>query len=226
MLKFEVPQDAVFYAILNETFIFGEDILTLEKTSKVDTKDSTFAWVVKAFGYAGALKTIKQLRKEQDNQSRLVIPNDYHLRLIYQMLCKFSESHNEEVQDSGVQEIDGFALSKIKFNALVELYFGDIDSLHMKLPASGKLKADDLIMQEADLESEFLTLGDKFYVEGATYPQLDDDVSLMAPINDFEDALVEEEDAVADFYADEDDYDDPLADYGMGDDEDNWGYED
>lgn len=235
MLKFEVPQDAAFFSLLNEALHFAETVLSGEKAAKTKTADSQFPWIAQAFGYVGALKAIVDLKKEQESEESLVVPSDNHLHLIHQALLAFGEHHNEEVVESGIQELDGFAIGAIKHSELAELYFGDIENILAKTPSKGKLKAGDLVMSEVDADEEFLQLGEKFYVEGASYPQVEGDPQAgpSAGALDDDDETMEVDldgdldgDEEAGFYDDEDEYDDPLADYGTGDDEDNWGYED
>ena len=236
MLKFEVPQDGVFFSFLNESLNYGEDILTQEQEQKVDKDDSAFPWIRAAFGYEGALSAIMAVRSEQEKDTSLVSPDDNYLHLLHQILLKYTEFHNAEVDESGIQEIEGFALARIKYSELVELYFGDIETILTSLPKKGTFQEGDLLLKEVEADEDFLNLGETYYKEAAAYPQIDkaDEAGLHVGAAIDEEETYEETDTSADeeddefrsFYDDGEDRNDPLSDYGSGNDEDNWGYED
>ena len=140
MLRFQRPPDAVFQAILRESLDcsigFIEVLMDKNEYDEAlasEDMDVVYPALAKVFTPSLALDTLQNLKRRLDRPEIYQL-NDYHYRLLFDVMAYFSEIHNGMVAMSGSREerkemsfVDPFYIESIDIDGIVELYFFDID---------------------------------------------------------------------------------------------------
>lgn len=138
MLRFETPPDRIFMAILEESISLMIDLIREIKAVK-DLPGNELEFLLptagKVFGPLTAIKTRKRILA-CNKRPGLYRLNDYHYLLLYDTLQYFCEIHNDMVKEahSGFEKqrmskVGAFYIERIDFDALIDIYFYDIDFL-------------------------------------------------------------------------------------------------
>lgn len=138
MLRFETPPDRIFMAILEESISLMIDLIREIKAVK-DLPGNELEYLLptagKVFGPLTAIKTLKRILA-CNKRPGLYRLNDYHYLLLYDTLQYFCEIHNDMVKEahSGFEKqrmskVGAFYIERIDFDALIDIYFYDIDFL-------------------------------------------------------------------------------------------------
>jgi hypothetical protein len=136
MLRFEIPPDDVFSAILEESLAFAaEEIKDLLEAEDRQLYESILLCGHRIFRPKIALQTLDHLLACH-RKPELYVLNDYHYLLIYDVLHYFSSIHHQEVKSAKggkarreASAVGPFRIEKIDFDAIVDLYFWDTDFL-------------------------------------------------------------------------------------------------
>jgi hypothetical protein len=140
MLRFQDPPDDVFTAILQESFEYAigmiEDILEYDDELEIkEVFEGIFPYAAKVFSPQMALETLKKLL-DCHRKPELYYLNDYHFLLIYTVLHSYCTIHNDYVQEARnikenkeLSKVGPFYIEQIDFNAILDLYFWDLDFL-------------------------------------------------------------------------------------------------
>ena len=136
MLRFKIPPDTVFQAILRKSIDYAIDVLSdLLQVSDHDaagTKQelmSLFPEIARVFPPSVARAALLNLHKCLD-RPELYDCTDYHYLLLYDVLCFYADIHNGLVIKSRNKKekkeasfVDPFYIEKINVNELIDLYF-------------------------------------------------------------------------------------------------------
>jgi hypothetical protein len=140
MLRFQRPPDVAFQAILRESMDcsigFIEALMDKNEYDEARVREdmeAVYPALAKVFTPSLALATLQNLRRRLDRPEIYQL-NDYHYRLLFDVMAYFSEIHNGmvEMSESGEERkvssfVDPFCIETIDIDGIVELYFFDID---------------------------------------------------------------------------------------------------
>ena len=141
MLRFQIPPDKIFMAILEGSITLTIDQIRENKFISQDKEvvnedfESLLPIAGKVFNYETALKTLKRMLICHKRPG-LYSLNDFHYLLLYDALQQFCEIHNDMVIDAysenekkRMSKIGAFYIEEIDFDDLIGIYFYDIDFL-------------------------------------------------------------------------------------------------
>jgi len=140
MLLFQRPPDVMFQAILRESIdcSIGFIEVLMDKNEYDEARvredmEAVYPALAKVFTPSLALATLQNLRRRLDRPEIYQL-NDYHYRLLFDVMAYFSEIHNGMVEMSESWEekkemsfVDPFYVESIDIDGIVGLYFFDID---------------------------------------------------------------------------------------------------
>jgi hypothetical protein len=134
MLRFEVPPDKVFLAILHAALALQKDYVEM----LMETEDGPASrwWPVtepllaRFFDPPTAVHLIGRLLAAS-RERQVYQLTDYHWLMIYRCLETFCDLHNDEAgtDPSGRTEVGPYSLGPIDFDAIVDRFFWDTDFL-------------------------------------------------------------------------------------------------
>ena len=134
MLRFAENPDIIFTQILNQAFDYAIDLMIRDH---LEDKYDADRWVTqlprasKVFSPETAMITVKELQKGNKDETGLWELNDYHYRLLYDILDEFCEVRNDMGREIDVPfaEMSGFKIWEVNFEVISEIYFPDTDFL-------------------------------------------------------------------------------------------------
>ncbi len=134
MLYFASRPDAVFTAILHDAL---EDLLQTLTDPDTDPAEAEELWkaqyptAARCFPLPLAVYTLDRLLAASKDATTVYRITDYHWLLLYDCLKIYSAIHNDDAAEAEekVFPVGPYAIGEIEFNALVDLYFWDVDFL-------------------------------------------------------------------------------------------------
>ncbi|MEN8264097.1 MAG: hypothetical protein ABFR82_11595 [Nitrospirota bacterium] len=141
MLTFQNPPDKIFTAMLTRSIELTVDQLRelidrrQDKGSRENELEYLMPFAFRVFTPETALETFQRILVCHKNPD-LYRLNNYHYLLLYDILCNYSEIHNDMVRTADdisekkeASDIGGFQVERIDFGDLISMYFHDTDFL-------------------------------------------------------------------------------------------------
>ncbi len=130
MLRFQYTPDVCFHAIVDSALSTCADELRewIDEGEPEYLKPATMEHLCDWFE-SPILLTVLDRLLEAHRALELYSLNDWHYLILYHVLHTFVTVHNDFVRDTGLVNVGGSLVGDIEFDAIIEIYFWDIDFL-------------------------------------------------------------------------------------------------
>jgi hypothetical protein len=130
MLRFAMPPDRVFSAILHAALEFTRDTLADLAGEAEDYWGAQYPNAARCLPADTAATLLDQLAAAS-RDAPLYQLTDYHWLLLYDCLRVYCDIHNDDVKEAsqGLLPVGPYEVGAIDFNQVVDLYFWDTDFL-------------------------------------------------------------------------------------------------